>query len=99
MDPLLRWLAVDGYGFHEAYFHHPRRVTLGEGPRRLTGYERRAYDQGLGRGMWFVEGADVGRLSDTIRRFAESRRADLWGGAGLACAYAGGVYDAAIEAL
>ena len=25
-DPLLRWLTLDGYGFHEAYFHTPQVV-------------------------------------------------------------------------
>ena len=28
------------------------------GPRRLAGYARRAFDQGLGRSLWFVEGAE-----------------------------------------
>ena len=57
-DPLLRWLAYDGYGFHEGYFHRARRVTRGERPATLTGYARRAFDQGLGRSLWFCEGAD-----------------------------------------
>ena len=26
LDPLLGWLAVDGYGFHEGYFDWPRYV-------------------------------------------------------------------------
>src|SRR6185295_17786618 len=25
-DPVLRWLALDGYGFHEGFFHWPRSV-------------------------------------------------------------------------
>ena len=27
LDPLLRWLVVDGYGFHEGYFNWPRYVA------------------------------------------------------------------------
>jgi len=98
-DPLLRWLIVDGYGFHQGYFR-PRRWVDGLGaPSQLSGYARRAFDQGLGRSLWFVEGADVGGVAATIAQFPRSRRADLWGGVGLACAYAGGATDQKIRTL
>jgi hypothetical protein len=99
LDPLLRWLAVDGFGFHEGYFSWRRSVVRQEVPARLSGYARRAFDQGLGRSLWFVEGADVARIAMTIADFEPSRHADLWSGVGLACAYAGGVERAAIGAL
>lgn len=99
LDPLLRWLAVDGYGFHEGYFHWPRSVRKQAVPRRLSGYAVHAFDQGLGRSLWFVEGADVNRIPLTIAAFPVSRRADLWSGVGLACAYAGGVDRAAMTRL
>src|SRR6185503_18765465 len=56
-DPLLGWLAVDGYGFHEGYFHWPESIDRRRLPRGLSGYARCAFDQGLGRSLWFVEGA------------------------------------------
>jgi hypothetical protein len=99
LDPLIRWLAVDGYGFHEGYFSWPRTVRGQAIPGRLSGYARRVFDQGLGRSLWFVDGADVDRIPKTIDAFDPSRHADLWSGVGLACAYAGGVDRAAIEAL
>jgi hypothetical protein len=99
LDPLLRWLAVDGYGFHEGYFHRPRCIEAQGRPRRLSGYARRAFDQGLGRSLWFVEGADVERIPATIAAFPPSRRADLWSGVGLARAYTGGAGRAAIGRL
>lgn len=98
-DPLLRWLALDGYGFHEGFFHWPKAVTRQEVPRRLHGYARRGFDQGLGRSLWFVEGADVERLPRTIGAFPAGRQPDLWSGLGLACAYAGGRTQAEVEAL
>jgi|SRR5215213_2272639 len=91
LDTLLRWLAIDGYGFHEGYFHPDRYVNNQAIPSRLSGYARRAFDQGLGRSIWFIKGADIYRISGTIRTFPSFRRADLWSGAGLACAYAGGL--------
>ncbi len=98
-DPLLRWLIVDGYGFHEGYFHWGQSIGEQAVPHRLTGYARRVFDQGLGRSLWFVAGADVSRVGETIARFPPSRHSDLYGGVGLACAYAGGVDRTAIENL
>jgi len=99
LDSLLRWLAVDGYGFHEGYFHWPQSVVERKIPKRLVGYACRAFDQGLGRSLWFVDGADVDRIPITIAKFALSRRGDLWSGVGLACAYAGGASPTSMETL
>jgi hypothetical protein len=99
LDPLLRWLAVDGYGFHEGYFHCHRYIERPTRPARLSGYALRVFDQGLGRSLWFVYGADIARISSAIATFTPERRADLWSGTALACSYAGGVERAAIEAL
>jgi hypothetical protein len=99
LDPLLGWLAVDGYGFHEGYFGWPCYVEQQVIPARLHGYERRAFDQGLGRSIWFVKGADVTAVVSAINAFPASRRDDLWSGVGLACAYAGGCNRSAIESL
>jgi hypothetical protein len=98
-DPLLRWLALDGYGFHEGYFRWPRSIERQQVPRKLRGYARRGFDQGLGRSLWFVDGADVGRIPRTVGAFPVARQADLWSGVGLACAYAGGRSRAEIEEL
>ncbi len=99
LDPLLGWLAIDGFGFHEGYFHWPRYVIDRSLPKRLSGYALHAFDQGLGRSLWFVDGADIERIHMTISAFPRSRHADLWSGIGLACAYAGGVDDPSIGAL
>ena len=98
-DPLLRWLAMDGYGFHEGYFHWPKFIRSRALPERLSGYSRRVFDQGLGRSLWFVNGADVERIAATVAAFPVTRRADLWSGVGLACAYAGGVNQAALSSM
>jgi enediyne biosynthesis protein E3 len=99
LDPLLGWLVVDGYGFHEGYFRWPRYIERQELPSRLNNYERRVFDQGLGRSLWFVKGASVAAITKTINKFPPTRRDDLWSGVGLACAYAGGCNRTAIEWL
>lgn len=99
LDPLIRWLAVDGYGFHECYFKWERVMGQQQVPRAITGYSRNAFDQGLGRCLWFVNGCDPERVADVIGRFPRERRSDLWSGAGLASAYAGGVEPDALAEL
>jgi enediyne biosynthesis protein E3 len=99
LDPLLGWLVVDGYGFHQGYFDWPRYFERRSIPTRLDGYQRRVFDQGLGRSLWFVKGADVAAVARTIEGFPSARRDDLWSGVGLACAYAGGCTRAAMESL
>lgn len=99
LDPLLCWLVVDGYGFHEGYFGWPHYVEQQEIPARLNGYERHVFDQGLGRSIWFVKGADVAAVANAINSFTTARRDDLWSGVGLACAYAGGCGRAAVMSL
>ena len=99
LDPLLGWLVVDGYGFHEGYFGWPQYIERQRLPSRLDGYERRVFDQGLGRSIWFVKGADVAAVASAINAFPSARRDDLWSGVGLACAYAGGCGRDAIASL
>jgi hypothetical protein len=99
LDPLLGWLAVDGYGFHEGYFHWQKIVTQQRVPRRLSGYARRVFDQGLGRGLWFIKGANIDVIARTINGFPTTRQADLWSGIGLAATYAGGVDETDLQRL
>jgi hypothetical protein len=89
LDPLLSWLAFDGWGFHEGFFHWPKYVAGKQPPRRLAGYEKRAFDQGLGRSWWFVNGGNPGLIARTIAGLPAERRPDMWSGVGLAATYAG----------
>lgn len=92
-DPFLRWLVMDGYGFYEAFFSWRDVVERRRPPRKVSGYAARAYDQGIGRSLWFSTGANVERIIATIAAFPADRQGDIWSGIGLACAYAAGVMD------
>jgi hypothetical protein len=83
-------LVADGWGFHQTYF---RPAQWASGRRRIPpgwGYVSRAVDQGIGRALWFVAGADPSRVARHVERFVPERHADLWSGVGLAATYAGG---------
>jgi enediyne biosynthesis protein E3 len=105
-DPMLRWLVLDGYGFHQAYFH-TRRYVHGHHQETAfpwpaddrTGYAANAIDQGIGRALWFVGGTDPAKVAALVTAFPEARRADLYSGVGLAATYAGGADERELGAL
>jgi hypothetical protein len=98
-DALLSWLMFDGYGFHEGFFAWQRSLNQQVQPYHLKGYALRAFDQGLGRSLWFSKGADIRPICATLKTFPRQRQADLWSGVGLACAYAGGASVEEIQLL
>lgn len=100
LDPVTGWLALDGFGFHEGFFHTQASIHQFAVPRRIRGDSaRRAFDTGLGRSLWFVFGADVDHIANRIQLFEARRRPELWSGVGLACSYAGGASDVSIDRL
>lgn len=97
-DPLLKWLVMDGYGFCNAYFNTKKYVIDAKIPS-LSDYGTHVFYQGLGRCLWFVEGANAERIAKRINSFPEKYAGDLWSGLGLASAYAGGVDKEVLEQL
>ncbi|HZD94274.1 MAG TPA: DUF1702 family protein [Candidatus Sulfotelmatobacter sp.] len=97
--PVLGWLIVDGYGFHEGYFHGRDQGRITRATARLSVDARRVFHQGLGRSLWFSNGADGNAIAHSISNFALLYREDAWSGVGLACAYAGGISARSIEDL
>jgi hypothetical protein len=98
-DPLLRWLAWDGFGFHQGFFHADRVVGQQRVERGLTPDQHAIRDQGLGRFLWFHECADPEGVVLRIGEFPVARQADLWSGIGLAATYAGGAEPDELERL
>ena len=104
LDPLLQWLVLDGYGFHQAYFHTARYVDEQYRPSMAgwpagaeSWYADHALDQGIGRALWFIAGTDARTAADLIDRFPSERRPDLYGGLALGATYAGGAGEEELE--
>jgi enediyne biosynthesis protein E3 len=89
--PVLRWLVVDGFGFHEGYFHGRSQSRIAASTARLSVEARHVFYQGLGRSLWFSCGAGLREILRAISNIPLLYREDAWSGVGLACAYAGGV--------
>lgn len=105
-DPLLLWLILDGYGFHQAFFRTDTYVRghyvdpdfrWPGGP--FGSYANRAIDQGIGRALWFVGGTDVDQVASLVDGYDTARRPDLYAGVGLAATYAGGSSAAELRRL
>lgn len=100
LDPLLVPLVLDGYGFHEVFFHTERVLSLGPRAFDLSAWpaepERGLQHvmQGVGRGMWFVSGGSGAELERLFSTQPADSRSSLWAGAGLAATYAGGCTEA-----
>ncbi|HEX6354252.1 DUF1702 family protein [Actinophytocola sp.] len=93
--PTMTWLAVDGYAFDLAYFHTRRYVDEQKVPAPYPwegrpDYFPRACDQGIGRALWFINGAVPEAVAAAVAKFPAERRPDLWSGVGLAATFAGG---------
>ena len=99
LHPVLRWLVIDGYGFHEGYFHGKTEASSVDPAAHLSEQGSHVFYQGLGRSLWFVKGADVRRIAECIASFPSPYQGDAWSGAGLACAYAGGIAPKEIAEL
>jgi hypothetical protein len=102
--PTMSWLAVDGYGFDKAYFDTHRWV---DGQKRdrpypwdgWPSYFQRAFDQGVGRALWFIHGGNAPAVLAAVNAFASERQADLWSGVGLAATFAGGCEPGGLSSL
>jgi hypothetical protein len=90
-DPLLRWLAYDGWGFAQGFFADARRLDrLVRHPGRCTPVCGIRY-QGFGRSLWFRECARPDAIAAHIARLPSIHHGDAWSGVGLAAGYACGV--------
>jgi hypothetical protein len=98
LDPLLKWLALDGVGFHDGFMRPGTDAPTGPRPG-MSAYAARVFDQGVGRSLWFTARAQSSAIIERIAAADVRRRPDLWSGVGLACAYAGGVTATEIRQL
>lgn len=88
--PLLRWLAVDGFGFQWSLARPDRMIGERTMPDLLTRAHCAVFDQGLGRLLWYHECASPDDVAARIGEFPAGRRGDLWSGVGFAATYTGG---------
>ena len=99
IDPVLKYRVLDGYGYYEGIFKRRQSIRTQQVPQHFNEIELRAYNQGLGRSLWYIAQGEVEKLVKLINIFAENRHNDMWRGIGIAVAYVGGVEALNIEQL
>ena len=101
LDAQYKWLVVDGYAFHKGLFKQESVDPNAKLSSKLIKqvYSARAFDQGLGRSLWFVHSAVANDIACSINTFAGSRQGDLWSGIGIAAAHAGGIDSEGLHSL
>jgi len=89
LDELTAFCLADGYGFHEGFFRWKSFVNGRKpAPASLNPQNRRLFDSGVARAMWWVYGADPVAIAAAISRFDQDRRPEMWAGLGVALSYA-----------
>jgi hypothetical protein len=93
------WMVYDGIGYYYGLFRGRRTVRNKEVPDFLNSGSVHGFDQGLGRRLWYICKGDMDQLATLLHGFQASRKADLWRGIGIACAYVGGLEKDSLERL
>lgn len=96
---LLACLALDGYGFHQAYFAWEKYVQARVEPSFLPSECLPVFRQGVGRSLSFVLGMSPARMAKSVGQFPRACQSDIWSGVGLAAAYAGGFTSQEVQDL
>jgi enediyne biosynthesis protein E3 len=91
LDPLLRWLTVDGYGFYRGLFCWSDDAVVSS-LETFAPYTGRVLCQGYGRALWFLCRGSPATLEEAVAQLPQKWRGDAWSGVGLACVYAGRIH-------
>jgi hypothetical protein len=90
LEPLMQCRVIDGYGYYEGIFRKRRSIGGLQIPLALENKFLHAYDQGIGRSIWYMSKGSCEKIIEMVTTFPSSRQKDLWRGIGTACAYVGG---------
>lgn len=84
---------LDGFGYHHGLFRRRRCIQAMEIPDGIPDELLTAFDQGLGRAMWYISKGEWAALGAMTAPFGETRKQGLWRGIGVAASYVGGLSD------
>lgn len=86
-----RWRVLDGYGYHSGLFKRREAIRSQQVPPFIIQEDIHAFNQGIGRSLWYTSKGDIERLLRSLNLFDLNRQKGLWRGVGLATSYVGGV--------
>jgi len=92
LDPMIQGRALDGYGYYMGLFKRRISIRTQQIPEDVPDDLLLAYDQGIGRSLWYISKGDLQMLGRMMESFPEYRQKHMWLGLGVACPIVGG-YD------
>ncbi len=99
LDSIWRWRVLDGYGYYSGLFLRRESIRKQTTPSFITGDDFHAFNQGLGRSLWYLSQGEPDRLVRALNLFDAARKEDLWRGVGLAATYVGSVENKQLDEL
>ncbi|MES2622311.1 MAG: DUF1702 family protein [Bacteroidota bacterium] len=97
LTPMMRYRVLDGYGYYEGIFRKRKSILSQQKPELNDRVGSSAYDQGLGRSLWYLYNGSIAEVKNLIAKFPAMRQADLWRGMGIAVTYAGGAKEVTLK--
>lgn len=94
-----KWKVIDGYGYYAGLFKRRETIRKQVIPPQISSSEIRAFNQGVGRSLWYISQASPERVQRMIDLFDEERRPDMWRGVGVSMTYVGGIDESVVNEL
>jgi hypothetical protein len=99
MLPSMLFRVLDGHGYYDGIFRQVQTINSQSRPSSIEPIHYAAYDQGVGRSLWYSAGGEVVRVGEAVRKFSVDRQEALWRGVGIATAFVGGCDEEKLESL
>ncbi len=99
IDPVMRFRVIDGCGYFDGIFRQASTINEKKIPKESENKFLMGYLQGVGRSLWYSCKGQHEKIPSMISEFPTSCHADLWRGAGIACAYVGGCKKSILKEL
>jgi hypothetical protein len=99
ISPIMQSRVLDGVGYYEGMFRNRTTIRDKVIPDWLGPNHLHAYDQGIGRALWYIAKGNTDQLLKLIDGFSDNRKPDLWRGIGIAASYVGGCDEAMLISL
>jgi hypothetical protein len=99
LDPLMLFRVLDGFGYYDGTFKQIKTINNKERSACIEPKDYMAYDQGVGRSIWYHAKGEIEKVSYMVKTFSEDRHTDLWRGIGVASTFVGGIDEATFRDL
>lgn len=99
LEPEYRYRVCDGYGYYEGFFRRRKSILNQQQPEWNDSVATGAYNQGLGRSLWYINNGDINAAKHALEKFPAERHNDLWRGLGIAIAYVGGCNENSLKEI